>query len=137
MKKFYDIINEIYSTVPEPNIPKLTTPSTNIGKRNANDQSKIAGKYFKGNDNVTRSMVSDRDRKANTVKGQVKKKMDDNVTGRHLTMSRHRFDKILNDSGGRTLNLDDGEEKIINSKDNTLRVKLLDDGRVMIRKSKD
>ena len=139
MRNFQKIIMEINSTLTTPKfpeaknlIPKMNKPSQ---KRNENDQSKVAGKYFKSQDNVSKSMVSNQDREKATEKGQLKSSLDTSVDGTTRVMSKDRFDKVMNDSGGRTLNLSDGKEKTMNSKTTQYKVKMLKDGRVQIRKS--
>jgi len=143
MKKFDIVINEIFETITKrgdlmgdtmPQLPSYKQkPNDGVGaKYSANDQGKIAGKYRKGVDNVEGSMVSDRDRAAGTEKGQLKTQMDGGGKIQKVVMSQMRFNRLLNQSGERSIDLSDGQEKIVNSKDGELTVTLLGDGRVSL-----
>lgn len=149
MKRFDKIIEEIAMTADNMAIPKINdkpyqksqdyTPTlpTPTKKRNENDQGKIAGKYFKGMDNTSGKMISDRDKKQNTREGSMKRTLDQSRSGYSKVMSQAEFDKLLNDSGGRTLNLsDDGKWKMLNSKTTQYQAKRLSNGKIKLRKVK-
>lgn len=126
---------EIDNTPYKEGVPKLPNPGK---KRNENNQSKIAGKYFKGLGNSEGKVVSDQDKKKNTRKGSIKRDLDQNRFGYSRTMSMKNFEKMLNDSGDRSLNLsDNGEWKSLNSKTGNYKVKKLSNGRVRIKKFKE
>lgn len=134
MKSFKQLAEEIKTKL-DIKLPELSKPNLlNVGKRNANDQSKIAGKYKKGYGNTETSMITQRDREAGEAKGQVKKTLDVGLQNKTVVLDRNKFDELLNQSGDRTLNLDDGEEKSINSKTSQYTAQLLPDGRVKITK---
>jgi len=119
----------------EGNLPKLpTTDLTKMGKRNSNDNSKVAGKYFKNFDNTSKSMISQRDREAAEMKGQVKKTLQDASQSQVVVMDKAKFDDMLNNSGGRSMDLTDGKPKSLNSKTSDYEAQILPDGRIKITK---
>lgn len=134
MKNFKTLFEEIDNKL-DNKLPEIKPPNVlNIGKRNANDQSKIAGKYLKGMDNITKPMVTQRDRNLNTNKGKIKQSLDNGIQNRTIVMSQVKFDNLLNTSGGRTMDLSDGNPKSINSKTANYTAQMLKDGRIQITK---
>jgi len=137
MKPFNKIIEEtmreldISYSQPK-SLPSYFKPKEKI---NINNQTKIAGKYFKGNENVSRSMISDRDRKKATEKGQTKAKFETQINNRRVIMSKTKFDRLFNDNGERTIELKEGNPKVINSKDHTFTAELLPNGLVLVKRS--
>jgi len=133
-----EMLNTISIDIDVPELKELTDKNSPSYKKpdttkvNDNDQSKIAGKYFKSPFNVDRSMVSDQDRKAGEEQEQIRKQNETSVTGK--TMSQYKFNKLFNQNGERSLNLKVDEEKIINSKDGQFTARLLPDGRVLVRR---
>jgi hypothetical protein len=146
MKRFDQIMEEIAGTLDNNAIPTINdkpyqksqdyTPNSNTPakKRNENDQGKIAGKYFKGMDNTSGKMVSDRDKEKNTRKGSMKRTLEQSRSGYSKVMSQDAFDKLLNNSGGRSLNFgDDGGWKMLNSKTAQYQAKKLSNGKIRLR----
>ena len=121
------VLEEMLSTISSPKLPNLFQ-SVN-GKRKSSTG--IDGKYFKSMDNTSKSMISDRDKKGNTKKGQLKKSLE--LPNQRKILSKSEFDKMFNDSGERELNLSDGNWKSLNSKTGKIKARQLKDGRIQIR----
>jgi hypothetical protein len=134
MSTFSMMIEELMAGF-QGDLPKLvTTDLTKGGKRNINNNGKVAGKYFKGFDNTSKSMISQRDREASEEKGQVKSTLQDASQSQVVVMDKAKFDDMLNTSGGRTMDLTDGKPKSLNSKTANYEAQILPDGRVKITK---
>jgi len=134
MSKFITIFEEVMDGI-DLKLPEIKSKSvTSLGKRNSNDNSKVAGKYLKGFDNTSKSMVSQRDREAAEAKGQIKNTLNDASKSQVVVLSKAKFDDLLNQSGGRTMDLSDGKPKALNSKSTNYEASLMPDGRVKITK---
>ena len=105
-------------------------------KKAENDQSKIAGKYFKDLGQVDRSMVSDQDRKKGEEREQIRAQ-NRYASSVGTSISRAKFEKLFNRNGERRMKLQLDDDKIINSKDTNFVARLLPDGRVLLRRVND
>lgn len=105
-------------------------------KRNQNDLGKISGKYNKGFDNTTKSTVSQQDKNKSTEKGNIKASLDNSNVGSVKVMSKSDFEKKLNSAGSRSVSLEVGKQKSINSKTSNYVAELTSDGMVKITKNK-
>lgn len=130
------ILENINSTLNNPIDVKLPNMFKPTGEKRKS-ASGIDGKYFKSQDNVSGSMISQQDREKSTPEGRAKEDLDKSTTGDVRIFSSKEFDEMLNKSGDRSLNLSDGQEKALNSKKANYLVKRLPDGRVRVRKVKE
>ena len=121
------VLEEILSTTSNPKLPNLFQNVN--GKRKSS--SGVDGKYFKGQDNTSKSMISQRDKRSNSKKGQLKKSLE--MPNQRKVLSRDEFNKMFNDSGERELNLSDGNWKSLNSKTGRIKARQLKDGRIQVR----
>ena len=136
MDKLQKILENINSTLNNPIDIKMPNIFKSKGEKRKSS-SGIDGKYFKSQDNISGSMISQQDREKSTPEGRAKESIDKSTTGDVRVFSGKEFDEMLNKSGDRSLNLSDGEEKALNSKKANYLVKRLPDGRVRVRKVKD
>jgi len=133
MDKLQKVLEGINSTLEN----KIDVKLPNIFKTGSDKRksaSGIDGKYFKSQDNVSGSMISQQDRDKSSEEGRAKESIDQSTTGDTRTFSSQEFEEMLNKSGDRSLDLSDGEEKAINSKKANYLARKLSDGRVIVRK---
>jgi len=114
MNKLEDFLNVIIEKN-NLSIKKITKADSNkSGRRYEHNGKGIAGKYFKRLDRIGK-MVSDRDKKANTSKENLKTRLKKLRRGKKVVLNK-RQEATLNDSGARSVNLKDGAKKRLNSK---------------------